>query len=242
MIDQSLDRLLTTTLVDKDGDVVRPVLLPGLSDAEIAEAERAQERPYPDELRAILRRTGGVDGLLASIDFAGRGEGQTLDELFPAAATVAEDGYGNAWVVDLLCENGSWGPIWFLSHDPPVALYQCDGLATFLDELVRMFTPPHASLIDDVHDDRLLAVGRTHRGSMQSEHAAVAADPALAAFGAELGPGWTVVDCREAQPGMGIAWGRFGPRTELRRHGDLQLFACRRPEKRGLLSRLRGAR
>jgi hypothetical protein len=241
VIERSLDRLLTTPLVDEDGDTVRPALLPGLSEAEIAEAERALGRPYPVEVRAILRRTRGVDGLLGSIDFSGSGEGQALDELFPAAATIAEDGYGNAWVVDLLCENGGWGPIWFLSHDPPVALYQCDGLAAFLDELVRMHTPPHTSLIDDVHEDRLLAVGRTHPGATPSELAAAGADPDLAAFGAKLGPGWIVVDCRGAQPGMGIAWGRFGPRTELRRHGDLQLFACRKPQKRGLLSRLRGA-
>ena len=58
---------------------------------------------------------------------------------------------------------------------------------------------------------------------------------------AELGPGWIVVDLREAVPGLGIAWGRYGPRTELCRHGDLQLFAYREPAKRGgLFSRRRG--
>lgn len=38
---------------------------------------------------------------------------------------------------------------------------------------------------------------------------------------------------------MGVSWGRFGPRTELRRHGYERLFAYAPPEKKpGLLSRL----
>jgi hypothetical protein len=38
---------------------------------------------------------------------------------------------------------------------------------------------------------------------------------------------------------MGVSWGRFGPRTELRRHGYERLFAHAPPEKKpGLLSRL----
>jgi hypothetical protein len=187
---------------------------------------------------ALLRRTRGIDGLLEEIDFSGMLDGQALDDLFPRTATIAHDGFGNFWVVDLLRENGAWGPIWFLCHDPPVALLQCDGLAAFLDELRGMFTPPGTSLIDDVHENRLFQVGRVHPGEVSAEE--TVADPVAAAFAAELGSGWIVVDLRGAVPGMGIAWGRFGPRTELRRCGDLQLFAYKAPEKRGLFSRRRG--
>ena len=125
-----------------------------------------------------------------------------------------------------------------MSHDPPVALLQCDGLGAFLDALTGKFTPHGSTLIDDVHEDRLFTVGREHPGELSDVE--IAADPVVAAFAAVLGPGWIVVDLRDAVPGLGIAWGRFGPRTELRRHGDLQLFAYREPEKRGLFSRRRG--
>lgn len=233
VIDAALERLVAATLVDEDGNPVEAALLPGLSEAEMAEAEAALGYLYPPDVRRLLARARGIDGLLEEVDFTGLAEGQALDELFPRVATVATDGYGNGWVVDLLRENGAWGPIWYLSHDPPVALHQCNGLATFLDELVRMHTPPHASLIDDVHEDRLFRVGRTHPGSVASEEAAASDDPELAAFAAELGAGWTIVDVRDASPGLGIAWGRFGPRTELRRHGAAQLFALRAPAKRG---------
>lgn len=240
-IEVALDRLLAATLVDADGDPVTVSLLPGMSDQEIEAAERELGRAYPAAVRELLRRTRGLEGLLEEIDFAGAIDGQALEDLFPRTATVAHDGYGNFWAVDLLRENGGWGPIWFLCHDPPVALLQCDGLARFLDELGRMHSPPHASLIDDVHEDRLFQVGRSHPGSVPTEEAAASGDLELAGFAAELGPGWTIVDLRDAVPGLGIAWGRYGPRTELRRHGDLQLFAYRAPEQRGLLARLRGA-
>lgn len=210
-----------------------------MTEEEIDAAERTLGQRYPAELRTFLGRTRGFDGnaLLEEIDFAGLLDGQALEELFPRAATIANDGYGNFWAVDLLRENGSWGPIWFLCHDAPVALLQCHGLAPFLDELVRMYTPPHASPIDDVHEDRLFRVWREHPGTITSADASASDDPLLASFAADLGPGWTLVDLRDAEQGMGIAWGRYGPRTELRRHGDHQLFAYRKPERRGLFRR-----
>lgn len=237
MIEAALDRLLAESLVDEDGEAVSPTVAPGLTESEIGEAERRLGHTYPTELRNLLRRTRGLAGLLEEVDFSGLIDGQALDEVFPSIATIAHDGYGNFWAVDLLRENGSWGPIWFLSHDPPVALFQCDGLAVFLDELARMFTPPHASLLDDVHEDRLFEVGRRPVGVPAQDVTAQTDDPVLRAFADEIGPEWTIVDVREALPGMGFDWGRYGPRTELRRSGTDQIFAMRRPEKRGLFRR-----
>jgi hypothetical protein len=155
-----------------------------MTEEEIDAAERTLGQRYPAELRTFLGRTRGFDGnaLLEEIDFAGLLDGQALEELFPRAATIANDGYGNFWAVDLLRENGSWGPIWFLCHDAPVALLQCHGLAPFLDELVRMYTPPHASPIDDVHEDRLFRVWREHPGTITSADASASDDPLLASF------------------------------------------------------------
>jgi hypothetical protein len=238
MIADAFDRLLAQQLVDEDGDAVVPRLLPSMSEAEIADAEGALGVSYPPEVSALLRRTRGIEGLLDEVDFSGLLDGQALDEIFPRTATVAHDGFGNFWAVDLLRATDGWGPIWFLSHDPPVALLQCEGLAAFLDAMEGKFMPHGSTLIDDVHDDRLFAVGREYPGELSA--AEIAADPVAAEFAAELGAGWIVVDLREAVPGQGIAWGRFGPRTELRRHGALQLFAYREPAKRGLFSRRRG--
>jgi hypothetical protein len=41
--------------------------------------------------------------------------------------------------------------------------------------------------------------------------------------------------------GMGFSWGRYGPKTEVRRHGDERVFAYAPPVKVSLWSRLTGS-
>ena len=105
-IGAALDRLLAVSLVDADGDSVTVSLLLGCEDGEIEAAERELGRPYPEGVRELLGRTRGIDGMLEEVDFAGAIDGQALDELFPHTATIAHDGYGNFWAVDLVRENG----------------------------------------------------------------------------------------------------------------------------------------
>jgi hypothetical protein len=103
-----------------------------------------------------------------------------------------------------------------------------------------MLVPPHASAIDDVHEDRLFNVWGDNPGTVEYS-AALASDERLSGFAAELGDRFTFVDLRSPPVGMGFSWGRYGPRTEVRRHGHERLFAYARPEKKpGLLGRLFG--
>ncbi len=53
----------------------------------------------------------------------------------------------------------------------------------------------------------------------------------LAAFAAGLDESFLFVDLRSPEIGMGFSWGRFGPRTVIRRHGHERLFAYARPER-----------
>ncbi len=59
----------------------------------------------------------------------------------------------------------------------------------------------------------------------------------LRGFAEELGPDHYIVDLRAAQPGDGFSWGRFGPRTPIRRLGTKRVFAYQR---RSRWQRLRG--
>ena len=130
--------------------------------------------------------------------------------------------------------------MFFHCHDPPLLLYQSPDIAHFLHEAFRLLEPPHASLVDDVREDRLHRVWRTAPGAIDHT-AALAGDAELRAFADRLDERWQFVDLREPQIGMGFAWGRHGPRTELRRDGHVPLFAFAPPPRRpGLLKRLRG--
>jgi hypothetical protein len=236
---EAIRRAQAAELVDEDGDEVVLEFAPPLAPAELAQLEEEVGVPLPRELRTLLEHTSGIDGsALESVDFSGRTLDFGLEEVFPHGLAIAHDGFGNFWVLDLTPAGGQVAPVFFACHDPPVVLYQSPGLGHFLHETFRMSMPPHASLVDDVHEDRLFHVWRTNPGTL-GHNEALAADDSLRAFAAGLDDRFVFVDLRSPELGMGFSWGRFGPRTEIRRHGYERLFAYARPEKKpGLLSRL----
>ena len=227
-------------LADEDGRAVTLVLEPGLAAEEIDAIQAALGCPLPAELRALLAHTAGIDGALEQIDFTGRSLGGQLDEAFPAGLPIAHDGFGNFWVADLDPGERDVARVFFACHDPPVLLYQSPSVGHFLHETFRMYVPPHDSLVDDVHEDRVFEVGRRAPQVIAQADALQGPDAALAAFAATLDGDFELVDLRDPPIGMGLSWGRYGPRTELRRHGHERLFAYRRPprrERRRLFSR-----
>ena len=236
----ALERARAAELVDERGKPVTLRFAPPLPAAEIDALARELDAPLPHELRAVLEYTSGIDGPLETIDFTGRTLDVEVRELFPAGLPIAHDGYGNFWVLDLRPGDGDAAAVFFTCHDPPVALFQSPDLGHFLHETFRMLVPPHSSLVDDVHEDRLFAVWRTNPATL--DHAtALAGDEQLRAFAAELDARWTFVDLRAPEIGMGFSWGRHGPRTDVRRHGYERLFAYAPPERKpGLRRRLFG--
>jgi hypothetical protein len=158
----------------------------------------------------------------------------------PHGLPIAQDGCGNYWVMDLQPESPNWGPIYFCCHDAPVMLLQAATVQQFVSEVFKMYIPPHTSLINDVHEDRLFEVWRKNPGIFAHASALASPDPDIRAFAADLDASFDLIDLRDAQIGMGLSWGRYGPKTEVRRFGSKPIFAYRRPEKTSLLSRLFG--
>lgn len=233
-----IEEISRSTFSDEDGHPLTVRLLPGLSRAEIETFAATLPCPLPVEVRALLERCSGIDGMLEGIDFCGRmfGDAFGQDEFFPHALPIAHDGFGNYWIIDLLPDSTTWGPIYFACHDAPVMLYQGPDLADFLRELIRYHQPPYKSLIDDVHEDRLFNVWATSPGVMEQTACLLSEDPVLRTFAEELDQEWRIIDLRNAVPGQGFAWGIGGPNTEWRRHGTLAVFANKR--KKGWLERL----
>jgi SMI1 / KNR4 family (SUKH-1) len=226
------------TLIDEDGNVVTLELFPGLSRTELQEFANRLPCRIPPEIEELLGACRGFYGTLEQVDFTGRDLMFEFEQAFPDGLPIAADGYGNFWVVDLHPGTTRWGPIYFACHDAPVILYQADSLEQFLSELFRMFEPPHQSLIDDVHEDRLAHVWRTNPGVLSYEHCLRSEDPILSAFARELGDSFQIIDLRLAKPGDGFSWGRYGPRTQIRRFRTHAVFAYEKPKS--VISRLFG--
>ncbi|HET9927914.1 MAG TPA: SMI1/KNR4 family protein, partial [Rubrobacter sp.] len=174
------------TLIDEDGHVVTLELLPGLTRTELQDFVGQDPCRIPPEIVELLGACRGFYGTVAQVDFTGRDLMFEFEAAFPHGLPIAADGSGNFWVVDLHPDTTGWGPIYFTCHDAPVILYQADSLDQFLGELFRMFEPPHRSLIDDVHEDRLARVWRTNPGVLSHERCLLSEDPILSAFAREL--------------------------------------------------------
>jgi cell wall assembly regulator SMI1 len=227
-------------LVDEDGEPVRLEFAPALDAEQIDLLEKEVGLPLPEELRSLLSFCSGIEGCLDGIDFTGRDMDFEHQEVFPNGIPIARDGFGNFWVLDLTPETTKTAPVFFACHDAPVILYQSSDIASFLAEVFRMSTPPHKSLVDDVHEDRLFEVWRKNPGVMDQSAAAASPDSELRAFGSALAEHFQVVDLRTVDPGMGFSWGRYGPRTEVRRHGYDRIFGYAKPPSRGFFATLFG--
>lgn len=225
-------RAQSIELVDEDGAAVTLTVAPGLQAREIEAVEAEVGVALPRELRDLLGETAGVRGILESIDFTGRSVGGfELAEVFPWGLAIADDGFGNAWVLDLTPEERDLARVFFACHDAPVILYQSPSIGHFLHEVFKLYVPPHASLVDDVHEDRLFDVWGTNPGVLTPSAALGAGDEVLGEFATTLDDDFELVDLRAAPVGMGFSWGRYGPRTELRRHRYHRVFAYRRPPR-----------
>lgn len=225
---EAIRRAQASPLVNEDGESLAVELFPPLSSAQVDALAARLPCALPDDVRELLAYCGGFSGPLEVVDFTGEQCSFEAVEIFPHGHPIAADGYGNFWVVDLLPASTGWGPIYFACHDAPVILYQSATLSDFLGELFKGSQPPHESLIDDVHEDRLFDVWRRNPGVQTYEDAARSPDPALRGFAAVLDPTFEIIDLRAAAPGFGFSWGRYGPKTVVRRHGDLPIFAVQK--------------
>ncbi|HWD38503.1 MAG TPA: SMI1/KNR4 family protein, partial [Fimbriimonas sp.] len=89
--------------------------------------------PLPADYRDLLEQCSAIDGLSIEVDFTGEAFDFGFEEAFPYKVTFAGDGIGNFWIADV-AEPSADSPIFFACHDPPIVLFQCRGVETFLKE------------------------------------------------------------------------------------------------------------
>src|SRR5258706_9505246 len=158
---EAIRRAQAGRLVRKDGKEVELQLAPGLGPTDIERVAAETGAPLSRELRILLERTAGIDGgPLQAIDFTGHSLSLGAPDTLPWGLPIAGDGFGNFWVVDLPPDEVDTAPVFFACHDPPVLLYQSPDIGGFLHEAFRMLVPPHASAVDDVHEDLFFNVCR----------------------------------------------------------------------------------
>jgi hypothetical protein len=239
MIADALRRVAGLRLKDEDGNDQILELQPPATEDEIRTLEARLPCPIPDDIGDALRISKGLaNGPLESFSLVDL-EGFGFEELLPHAYSVAHDGYGNYWVLDLLPSTTMWGPVFYACHDPPVLAYQSPTIEGFLDDALAMWQAGPRSAVDIVHEDVVNRIWRENPGVMTPAALHESADTVLRALAAPLPPTALVVDLRHPTLGQGFAWGRFGPKTTVRRAGQERVWALIPPGRRpGLVSRL----
>ncbi|MDF2770837.1 MAG: hypothetical protein K0S86_330 [Geminicoccaceae bacterium] len=241
MLADALREIDGRRLVDADGKETVVKLQPPATDEQLRRLQAGLPCPLPDEIRDALRVTTGLaDGPLESFSLLDL-EGFGLEEAFPHAYSLAHDGYGNYWVLDLLPGSTDWGPVFYACHDPPVIAYQAPSIEAFLRDVVAMPVDDPRSPIDEVHERVVNRIWSENPGLRSQGEALASPDSAVREFAATLPGDAMIADMRSARRGDGFSWGRHGPRTELRRCGTERIWAIHRPARKpGLLSRLFG--
>jgi cell wall assembly regulator SMI1 len=225
-------------IVDEDGNETTIALAPPLSAAELVTLEASIPCALPPDARELLSFARGFDGgPLESLDFAGVDE-PIFDEVSPCALPIAHDGFGNFWVVDLTSDSTHWGPVVYICHDPPVVVHQCDDIATFIADVLRLAESPWDGPVDDVHEKHSMRIWRQNphavsRDVVLGHDSADTADvkppdAVLRAFAERLTSEHFITDRRDAKTGDGFSWGRFGPQTPVTRAGNDRIFAVQR--------------
>lgn len=222
-----------------DGEPRHLRLLPPLTAAQIDQLAAGLPCPLPDDIRRALLFSAGLSGtehVDDRVDLSGLSQsGQWLEQFSPHAVSIACDGCGNSWSLDLWPQSREWGPVFYISHDPPVVVFQCATVEKFLEQLVRQPKESDLGAPLQAWVDRIWGQNPGLLTPAQAAHK----DPVLAAFAAELGEPWEFVDLRQPALGDGFSWGRYGPDTQLKRHPEERIVAMKRPPARpSLWSRL----
>ena len=217
---------------DDDGEAIELELLPPATSSEIEQLAVRAGGTLDDELRELLATTRGFTGPLPIevLDLVSGDFAIECDFLFPRMHPIASDGTGNFWIVDLTRPAPSLGPVYYVCHDPPVVACQAGSAAAFLAELLG------GDSVRRVYDEDVFRIWRKNPPPIPSTDAVSSPDPELAAFARTLEPSWVIFDLRNAAPGTGFPWGRFGSRPETKRHDRLPIFAFR--SRTGFLRRL----
>jgi len=241
MLADTLKAIAGQRLVDTDGDVTHLELLPPATEQQIRELEAKLPGPLPDEIRAALAVTTGFANSplesFALLDLEGFG----LGEAFPHPYSIAHDGFGNYWILDVLPDATEWGPVFYACHDPAVIAYQAPSIEQFVKDVVAMAPDDTRSPINRVHETVVHTLWRDHAALITQAAAAASSDPTLRDFAECLTPDAVIADLRDPRPGSGFAWGMFGPRTDIQRFGTHRMWALTRPpDKPGFFSRLFG--
>ena len=207
---EQLKSILTEQYVSEDGDEYKVELKPGLTDALIDElVEKLPTEQIPAEIRELLKFASGFEFYgLDEITFDAVGK-FGFEEFFSNSVQLAGDGYGNFWILDI-DNNGNWGNVFYVCHDPAVIVKHSDNLTQFIEHVSDFGKNGDKSNLDIIHEKIVTDIWNNGH-FIDLENARQSNDKILNDFALSLPDNFVIADLRNKANQQGFAWGKFGP-------------------------------
>ncbi len=239
---EQLKSILSENYVSEDGDEYKVELLPGLTDQELEIlAKKVPTGKIPNDIQELLKFASGFEfNGLEKVTFNGIGQ-FGFEELFPNSVQLTGDGFGNFWILDI-DQNGYWGHVFYICHDPAVVVKHSDNLSEFIKHVDDFGKNGSTSHLDIVHEKSVMDIWQDKDGFIELDKARQSNDAILKQFASAIAGNFVIADLRGKPNNYGFAWEKFGGRIEnAERHKSELLWAIEKPErKRGILSKIFG--
>jgi hypothetical protein len=236
---EQLQAMLNHRYTDEDGRPFRVTLKRGLNE-EALERFTAQlpTNTLPADIAELLSYAGGFyfSGI-DEISFDRPGE-FGLENLFPWSIQLADDGFGNSWILDI-SKQGKWGNVFYVCHDPAVVVKQAGSLTEFLQQVDEYGKLGSLSQLDIIHEETALNIWKSSGAFIAPDIAKKSGDESLAAFATQLPGNYVIEDLRFSPNGAGFAWDKFKQGVEhAKRYKSELLWAIEKEPGKGLLGKL----
>lgn len=235
----TLKSLYDENYILEDGDEYSIELKEGLTDDQINKlAKTLPTKQVPSEIRELLKFASGFEFLpLDEVTFDRVGQ-LGMEEFFPYSVSLAGDGFGNFWILDVE-KNGNWGNVFYVCHDPAVIVKHSNDLAQFIEHIHEFGKNAHTSNLDTIHEKVAMDIWSKDNGLIKLDDVQQSNDTILKDFALSLPQNYVIADLRNKPNQSGFAWGKFGANAgNTKRHETESLWAMEKIEKKGFLSRL----
>ncbi|MFM2386947.1 MAG: hypothetical protein RL660_1704 [Bacteroidota bacterium] len=227
-----LKSILKERYVSEDGEPYKLELKAGLTDQAIDSLAKAlPTQKIPAEIRELLKFSSGFEffGLdevsFTDIDFF------AFEAFFPHTVELAGDGFGNFWILDIE-QDGKWGNVFFVCHDPAVIVKHSDNLAQFIAHVHEFGKKGTKSNLSIIHDKVVMDISEKNDGFIALAIARQSSDTTLKNFALSLPDNYVIADLRNKPNQSGFAWGKFGPDIAgAKRHKTELIWGVEKPSK-----------
>ena len=232
---ESLKAIMHNDYESENGEKHGVKLLEGMTDREIEKfISKLPNKNLPQEIEELLRFAKGfyLSGL-DEIRFNAYGE-FGFEELFPKSITLASDGFGNYWILDIN-NKGEWNEIYYVCHDPPALVKHSNNLSEFIMHVDEFGRLGRESNLDIIHEKIVGEIWSEKIGIMERNEKDYEFPQE---FINQLPQMFMVADLTNKPIKTGFNWAKYGANNKIMRFEDKPIWILEKKVKQGFLSRL----